>query len=83
MASKAFGKLEEKTLQLSKKTLYMIYRTRFKNDVALGKSGVYRMTGENDNFGRRTEDLQERNTVTWKSGGMSLWLSKQEMTDYI
>lgn len=41
------------------------------------------MTGGKDSFGRRTEDLQERNIVTWDSGEMGLWLSKQEMKDYV
>lgn len=61
----------------------MIYRVaNFKNYLASEKSGIYKMTGEKDNFGRRTKDLQERNTVTWNSGQMSLWLSNQ-MMDYI
>lgn len=51
----------------------MIYRVaNFKNYLASEKSGIYKMTGEKDNFGRRTKDLQERNTVTWNSGQMSL-----------
>lgn len=61
----------------------MIYRTNFKNYMASEKSGIYKTTGEKDNFGRRTDDLQERNIVTWDSGDLSLWLNEQELKDYI
>lgn len=54
-----------------------------KTYMASEKSSIYKMTGEKDNFGRRTKDLQERNTVIWDFGEMSLWLSKQEIKDYI
>lgn len=31
------------------------------------KPSIHKMTGEKDNFGRRTKDLQERNIVIWDS----------------
>lgn len=45
----------------------MNYRANFKNYMASKKSGIHKMTGEKDNFGRRTEHLQEINAVTWDS----------------
>lgn len=51
--------------------------------MASEKSSIYKMAREKDNFGRRTKDLQEINIVIWDSGEMSLWLSKQEIKDYI
>lgn len=51
--------------------------------MASEKSGIYKTTGEKDNFSRRTDDLQERNIVTWDSGDLSLWLNEQELKDYI
>lgn len=51
--------------------------------MASEKSGIYKTTGEKDNFGRRTDDLQERDIVTWDSGDLSLWLNEQELKDYI
>lgn len=41
------------------------------------------VTGKKGNFGRRTENFQERKIVTQDSGEMIPWLSKQVMKDYI